>query len=85
MRTILGKFEVTVRKITELRMMKKRNNRVKNNTVTTKKIEKKGVLAEYKNKRLYDILHGYYNTVSSNHIEAVILKTFINVFQPDFS
>lgn len=50
-----------------------------------KKIEKKGVLFEHKNKRLYDILHGYYTTMANNHIETVILKTFINVFQLDFN
>jgi hypothetical protein len=34
----LGKFEVGVRKINSLRMMKQRNHRKKNNTVTTAKI-----------------------------------------------
>lgn len=44
MRIVLGKFEVSVKKITELKMMKRTNRKKKNNTVTTKKIEKKGVL-----------------------------------------
>lgn len=60
MRIVLGKFEVTVKKITELKMMKRTNRKKKNNTVTTKKIEKKGVLVQHKHGVLYDILHKYY-------------------------
>ena len=81
----LGKFEISVKKITQLKMLKKYNRRKKNNTVTTKRIEKKGVLAEHKNPKLYELLHGYYQNIAKNHIETVILKTFMNVFQPDFA
>jgi len=37
MKKSLGQFEVSVRKIKELKMMKRRNYAKKNNTVTTKK------------------------------------------------
>ncbi len=60
MRTALGKFEVSVKKIAQLKMLKKKNRKKKNNTVTTKKIEKKGVLSKQTNPRLYSLLHGYY-------------------------
>jgi hypothetical protein len=49
MRVVLGKFEVSVRKITELKMMAKRNHKKKNNTVTRKKIEKKDYLVHHVN------------------------------------
>lgn len=85
MRKVLGRFEVTVRKISELKMMEKRNHKKRNNTVTRKKIEKKDFLVHHVNPQLYDILHGVFQQYASNHVEAVVLKTFLNVFQPDFA
>ena len=66
-------------------MLKQRNHRKKNNTVTSAKIEKKAVIQQHKNPDLYATLHAYYESKTSVHIETVVLKTFINVFQPDFS
>lgn len=85
MRVVLGKFEVSVRKITELKMMTKRNHKKKNNTVTRKKIEKKDYLVHHVNPQLYNTLHSIYQQFASNHVETVVLKTFLNVFQPDFA
>ena len=53
MRNTLGKFDVEVRKIGELRMMKPKSHRKKNNTVTSRKIEKKGVIEKHAYPRLY--------------------------------
>lgn len=76
---------MTVRKITELRMLEKRNHKKRNNTVTRKKIEKKGYLVQHANSELYSILYAVYEKFASNHIERVTLKTFLNVFQPEFA
>ncbi len=65
-------------------MLKKRNHRKKNNTVTNSKIEKTAVIVQHKHPELYKILHAFYETKANVHIETVVLKTFINVFQPDF-
>ena len=65
-------------------MMKPRSHRKKNNTVTSKKIEKKRVLEKHAYPQLYEKLHSVYKTHSNNHVEQVILKTFINVFQQEF-
>jgi len=47
MRMSLGKFEVSVKKIVGLKMMKRYKRKKKNNTVATQKIEKKGVLPQH--------------------------------------
>ena len=84
MRITVGKFDVAVRKIGGLRMMKPKSHRKKNNTVTSKKIEKKDVVEKHSHPELYNILHGVFKKYANNHVETVVLKTFINVFQEDF-
>lgn len=80
----LNKFEVSVRKITELKLMSSRNYRKKNNTNTTRKLEKRGVLYQHKSPQLYRALHEQFSKYANHHIEIVVIKTFLNVFQPDF-
>lgn len=53
--------------------------------MTRKKIEKKGYLVQHANSELYSILYAVYEKFASNHIERVTLKTFLNVFQPEFA
>jgi predicted DsbA family dithiol-disulfide isomerase len=84
LRTTLGKLEVAVRKIESLRMMKPRSHRKKNNTVTDRKVEKKGVVQKHAHPQLFETLNAAYQKYASNHVETVVLKTFLNVFQQDF-
>ena len=65
-------------------MMKPRSHRKKNNTLTKGKIEFRSVLEKGKHPEVYEILGGMYERYASNHIEVVVVKTFLCVFQQDF-
>jgi len=68
MRMTLGKFEVGVRKIDSLRMMKPKSHRKKNNTVTSKKIEKKRIVEKHAYPQLHAHLYAIYKEHSNNHV-----------------
>ena len=60
LRMTLGKFDVGVKKMDNLQMMKPKSHRKKNNTITTKKFEKKMLLNKNVHPKLYQALYSVY-------------------------
>jgi hypothetical protein len=84
-RSVSGKYEVEVRKITELKMKAEKNYRKSNNTTAGGKIERKMLVSQASNNRLYEIIDELYEQFQSPHVERVVLKTFLNVNQKEYS
>lgn len=84
-RALTAKYEVEVRKITQLTMKAEKNYRKSNNTTAGGKIERKIMVSQGSNSRLYEIFDELYEQFQSPHVERVVLKTFLNVIQREYS
>jgi hypothetical protein len=83
-RRVNGKFELTVKKLTSLRMKAKSKLRRTNQTTAGGKIERKMVLSPADNSRLYSIISDVYQLYEGPHVETIRLKTFLNIWQKDY-
>ena len=66
-------------------MSKERSYRKHNNTTAGDKTQKKGVVAAHKNPQLFTALDEVYKQYEGPHVETVVVKTFLNVNQVEFS
>lgn len=81
---VANRFEVTIKKITSLKMKSVTKLRKANNTTAGGKIERKVVLSQADNSRLYSIISDVYKLYEGPHVETVRIKTFMNIWQKDY-
>ena len=75
---------MTIKKITSLKMKSVTKLRKANNTTAGGKIERKVVLSQADNSRLYSIISDVYKLYEGPHVETVRIKTFMNIWQKDY-
>ena len=78
------KIDLSIKKLTSLKMKARLRLHKPNNTTAGSKIEKQLMLSQYDNPRLYSILADLCKKYEGPHVETIRGKTFLNVWQKDF-